>query len=168
MARRRNTNPLMVATVVLGIALVIAGVSSVSGPVVSATRNGAEYSCLVDSRYMPDLGAGHHPESIIAEGSWSLIPLGLECTFVATDTGARDSVGPSPLPSALIVGGALIGCFAAIMARRAQQARAPEVPSQGPASNLADGRVVIPPHSPKPDPPVLSPPKARLPGKGAP
>lgn len=117
MARRSNTNPVMVATVVLGIALVIAGVSAVSGPVVSATRNGAEYACLVDSTYTPDLGAGHHPESVTAEGSWSLIPLGLECTFVATDTGARDSVGPSPLPSALIVGGALIGCFAVCLRR---------------------------------------------------
>jgi len=116
-ARRSRNYPVAVATVVLGIALIVAGVAAMSGLAVSATRNGAEYACLVDSMYKPDLGAGHHPESVAAEGSWSLVPLGLECTFVATDTGTRDSVGPSPLPSALILGGTLIVCIAAIMGR---------------------------------------------------
>ena len=123
-ARRPRTNRVAVATVVLGIALIVAGVGAVSGLAVSATRNGAEYACLVDSMYAPGLGAGHHPESVAAEGSWSLVPLGLECTFIATDTGARDSVGPSPLPSALILCGALIVGVAAIMARRTRRTNA--------------------------------------------
>ncbi|WP_106814952.1 hypothetical protein [Microbacterium timonense] len=118
---------MVVATAVVGIVLILAGGSAVSGLAVSAMRNGADYACVFDSMYATDLGAGHNPESVIAEGAWSLIPLGLECILIATDTGTRDRIDPSQLPTALIVGGALFGSVAVFMASRTRLTDVAEV-----------------------------------------
>jgi hypothetical protein len=119
---------LVAAIAVVGVVLIFAGVSALSGTAGSAMKNGADHACLVDSPGAANLGEGHNPESLIAEGSWSLVPLGLECSFIATDTGERVSVRPSPLPTGLIISGAFLASLASISAQRRRRTNASEVP----------------------------------------
>ena len=124
-ARRRAADRIATVAALIAFVLIAAGVvGSLSGVAGSALRNGADYACLKDSAVTPEFEGDHLPESVSAEGAWSLVPIGVECAFIATDTGERVIMHPSPWPSLLIVGGALIGCFTGILSRRRRRSEA--------------------------------------------
>lgn len=65
-------------------------------------KNGPDIACALQE---PDdiwASSAHSPESVTAEGSWRLLPVGLECRYTATDSGQSVSVAPSWVPSAVL------------------------------------------------------------------
>lgn len=80
-------------------AIWVLGVLFSAGELVSAVRDGPDRGCLAQQPYDLNFSPESSPERIRAEGQFLLFPLGLDCIYIASDTGEVAHRGPNLLPT---------------------------------------------------------------------
>lgn len=69
---------------------------------IPVARNGGDVACLLQSPSGSAIFDGPSPESVTAEGTWRLVPLGLECRYTDPNSGRQLVNEPNVTPSLLL------------------------------------------------------------------
>ena len=93
---------ILLALIVAMSALWVAALILVLSAYAPVAKDGPDVACVMQAPNDLGFSASHSPESVVADGRWVMLPLGLECTYSVPASGETAQTQPNPIPTAAV------------------------------------------------------------------